>query len=432
MMILFNQHGGPIQKKSYSDFSNENSKSLEERVEKPHILRLNRNPIYFSIGKMLAWSFVKSRSYKHYEIPEETIQLMRDQKKHKNFAIYYVATHKSLWETLAIPYAISWHGGDIPFVMMGNNLLEPGDSWKERLLFGLVTHSGVVPMERRRSAVQIMIDDITKIVSANRNLLIFSEGTRSRDGLIQPFKPAGFEGMARAVSGGADVYIVPVNVDYSNMIELPTFAGENELTKLKVLMLSEPFQYLTAANKISSLRDIYHYTNFISEAAYAKVEEMVTSGKTDYKTQWKELLSAGKFNVNDSRNWKIFIDDVYLSFGKPVHVCPNDSHDYRGELARDSLELCKDLVKIQKVNVLSESIVRMNPTFGLNIYSPELYPYIEEVLADLKPHENKFRNLNLHDKPADIIIGAKMEIDSRHIEEYKIISNQINHYLPKK
>jgi glycerol-3-phosphate O-acyltransferase len=196
-----------------------------DRLEAPHILRLYRNPIHFNIAKLFGWSFVKSRSYKHYEIPEETLNLMHRQKKEKNVSIYYVSTHKSLWETVAIPYTISWHGGRIPFVIMGNNLVQGEDGWKERALLHFLDRSGVVPMERKKSAVKLMIDDITKILSAKpnlfygkRNLLIFADGTRSRTGKLQDFKPAVFEGVSKAVSGGLEAYIVPVDVGYSNVI----------------------------------------------------------------------------------------------------------------------------------------------------------------------------------------------------------------------
>jgi hypothetical protein len=210
-----------------------------------------------------------------------------------------------------------------------------------------------------------------------------------------------------------------------------TFAGENELSKMRTLMISEPFQHLTAANKISELRDIYKYTHFVGEIAYSKVEEMVFSGNTNYKKQWDELLTAHKFKVNDSKNWKVFIDDVYLSFGEPRLVERNDNRDYRGELAKQTFAECSDLVKILKNNVVGEAIVRMNPKFGAPIFNDELYSSIIQVVKDLEPYKDKFRGFSSITAPSTILRDAKMEIASERIEIYKFLSNQISQYLPR-
>jgi 1-acyl-sn-glycerol-3-phosphate acyltransferase len=403
-----------------------------------HTLQLYRNPLYFSIIKLLGWSYVKSRSNKHYEIPRETLELMHKQKKEKNTCIYYVSTHKSLWETLAIPYAISWHDGNIPFVMMGNNLVKSEDGWRENLLLRFLKNSGVIPMERKTAAVKIMIDDITKILSAKRNifsdkrnLLIFAEGTRSRTGVLQDFKPAAFEGLAKAVSSGVKAYIVPIDVGYSNIIELETFAGENELNKMKNLMLSEFFQHLDLNNKLSSLREIYNSTNFLSEKAYQKVEDIVLSENTDYKKQWSDLLKAHSFKVNDSNTWKVFIDNAYLSFGQPIFVEPSNNSNYRRELSQISFNECSKLVKILETNIVGEAIVRMNPQFGTPIFNNELYSNIIQVVKDLEPYKNQFRGFSSITAPSTILKNTKMEIASERMEIYKILSNQISHYLPR-
>ena len=56
------------------------------------------------------------------------------------------------------------------------------------------------------------------------------------------------------------------------------------------------------------------------------------------------------FKVTDSRKWKdITMGDIYISFGKPVRVQPDNN---RKILAYKTRESCLDLVTIQPINIL--------------------------------------------------------------------------------
>jgi hypothetical protein len=400
-----------------------------------HTLRIKRNPFLFNIAKGLAWSLIKTTSYKHYELPEETHELMKKQYEKRDISIYYAAPHKSMWETIGIPFSISWHDGDVPFIMMGNNLIKKETGKIEALLKYLGDRSGLVSVEREinpRAAVPIIISDISKILSANRNVLIFAEGTRSRNGLIQDFKPAGFQGLAQAVSNGAESYIIPVNVDYSSLIEAQEFAAQNELGRIKAVMLSQEFSELNISERKDLLRNNYYKTRFIQEDTFKNIYEMINSQTNDLKEQWSQFEKSYTFKIKDSKRWKANIGDVYISFGDPMYIAKNDSKEYRKELAEKSKIACMDLVKIQSINIVSEAILRMNPRFGEPIKNNELYESIIGVVKDVSDYSDKFRGFDIFTKPKQLIKKSDIKINSEFLELYKIYSNYIGHYLPNR
>lgn len=398
-------------------------------------LRLKRNAFLFALAKGIAWSYIKPTSHKHHEIPLETLELLKHQYKYKDCSIYFVAPHKSLWETLGIPYAISWNNGDVPFIMMGNNLIKKEDGRLENMLRYMMDRSGIVLVEREdnpRAASPVMVSNISRILKYNRNLLIFAEGTRSRNGLMKDFKPAGFQGLVDAVSTGAKSYIVPVNVDYSHLIELGKFASEIEIDKLTPIILSEEFSSLNKVDKLRSLRNLSNSINFVDSNTLEEFSKFATgafSDKADYLVKLEKFKEKYTFKVKDSKNWRINIGNVYVSFGKPMPVNTDYNRKY---LAKISNELCLDLVKIQPINVLSEAIVRINPQFGDPINNRELYTSIDNVIMDLLPYETKFRDFTALTKSSEIIKKADIVISSEFIEGYKIYVNNISHYLPKK
>jgi hypothetical protein len=360
---------------------------------------------------------------------------MVNQNKYKDFSICFSSPHECMWETIGGPYAISWHGGDVPFVMMGNNLLKKETGRREAFLKYTGDRSGLVSVEREvnpRAAVGLIISDMNKIVSANRNVYIFPEGTRSRDGYTHDFKPAGYEGIARAVNNGAKAMIIPMKFNYSNLIELESFAGYNERAKIRDVMLSKEFASLNTSDKIITIREMYYYTHFIKEEIYLKIEDMILFDKTDYKKEWADLEEMYTFQFGDIKMWKVDIGYVNISFGKPIPVEKSDNKDYRRILAETSKAASLELTKILPVNVFSEAIVRMNPKFGAPIYNNELYPSIVGVIKDLARYEDRFRLFSILTRPEEIVRMSNLEIRSELLEGYRIYAHKINLYLPKK
>lgn len=328
---------------------------------------VKRNRIMLSIVKGIIWPLIKTTSVKEYEIPEETQQIIRN----RNSTIMYISPHKSLWETIGIPYTISKHGGDTPFVFMGNNLLKKETGLKEQIIKYVVEQIGGVSIEREnnpRAKVQTLIDSISNILGQGNNVMIFPEGTRSRDGLVKQFKPASFQGAIDANNQGKDIQIIPINIDYSNLIELKEFMAEQS--------------------------------------------------------------SKYTFSVNDSRKWKeTKLGHIYISLGAPIKV--DKTYD-RKELAQKVREECLDLIKIQPINILSTAIKRINPISDADLEIQRIYKEIENVLTDLEFSRYKYRGFDSTTPPEEILAKSNISIDTNLIKGYNIYANNIAHYLNKK
>ena len=420
--------------------SSSNGDSLDKRVENNHVLRLKRNKILLPIAKGLAWFYVKTTSYKHYEIPTKTFELMRHQKKHRDISLCFIESHESMPEVVITPYAISWHcGGDAPFVFSGSNLFKKDSGKRVRLLKYILDRTGVVTVDTEvtpRAFASSLASDVEQIASAYRNLFFFPEGTRSKNGSIQDFNSAAFQGLIDAALKGKIVYIIPVKIDYSHLSELSFFAAHNELETLKTLTFSEPFKYMTKSGQLNSLRDAYYFTHYIDEEKYAYLEDRVRSGIIDYKSLWKEFEEKFEkkytFKARDMKYWKVHMGDVEISFGESLLVEKNCDSKYRKELAKQSRDMCIDLAKILKIHVVSEAIVRINPEFGAPINNRELYYSVVDVVKDLAPYHGRFRHFSALTRPAEIVKTSGIEINSELLEGYKIYANKIQPYLPKK
>jgi len=326
-----------------------------------------RNPIILSLAKSLFWPVIKTTSFKHYSMPKQTQKLLKKQKEKNHCALFFIAPHKSMWETLGIPYAIDLHGGKLPYALMGNNLVKKSSGKTNKLFDYVARQSGGIMVEREqnpRQAIPHMIATIENILKTNNNVLLFPEGTRSRDGFVKDFMPAGFQGAINAAQH-TNVHIIPVNVDYSILYEMDEFtAGEAKKYRVKA---------------------------------------------KDY-LKWRAT----------------YLDDIYISFGKPLAVQETDK---RSELAKQTKEACLDLINILPVNVLSEAILQLNPQRNETLHPKTIKASIDNVLADIDEYENKFKQFHSCSKPKKILEKAKQRINLDRLPAYEIYANYISHYL---
>jgi 1-acyl-sn-glycerol-3-phosphate acyltransferase len=77
------------------------------------------------------------------------------------------------------------------------------------------THQVLVDRESPTQAVAVM-RQVKKLLAAGLSVMFFPEGTRTRDGRLQPFKPGGF-----AVAVEAGVPVVPVTINGSRALWPP-------------------------------------------------------------------------------------------------------------------------------------------------------------------------------------------------------------------
>jgi len=185
--------------------------------------------------------WLKRSSHVNLEMPGETSELISNPKS----AVLFASSHKSLWETVGIPYAIDKTNDDVPYVVMGSNLVKGVGFLMHRL--------GVVYVERgkdtRFRTPLILKAKLNYLLANNQKVLIFPEGTRSKTGMIDEFKRT-FAASALEVSKHADTYIVPVNTDYSDL----NFRAESALIKSSA---PYTFKLLHARHWIRHMEDIY-------------------------------------------------------------------------------------------------------------------------------------------------------------------------------
>ncbi len=326
-----------------------------------------RNSFILGLAKTALWPTIKTTSFKKYDIHPQAQKLMSKQKKEKNCSLVFAGPHRSMWETLLVPYTIAWHDGNLPFVAMGNNLVNKESGKKKKVFDYITSRMGALAIEREnnpKSAIPVMIKAIEEIISENENFMIFPEGTRSRDGLIKEFTPSAFQGIIDAAKN-TDVYIIPVNTDYSILYEINSFAEANSKTY--------------------------------------------------------------RFKAKDYRKWRsTFLEDIYISFGKPVKV---NETDERKELAYNTREDCLDLVKILPINVVSEAILQLDLRENEYIHPKSLEASVDNVVADLEEFQSKFRGFNVNTQSKKIIEKAKQKINPELMPVYEIYGNYIAEYL---
>jgi 1-acyl-sn-glycerol-3-phosphate acyltransferase len=112
----------------------------------------------------------------------------------------YAANHQSLIDILVLAAVLP---GDFKWVAKQSLMKVPVLGWH----LALSGHVGVERAGERKTAVDA-ITKFVEVLTAGKPLLIFPEGTRSRDGNLKTFKNGGFHAALRA-----DVPVVPVMLD---------------------------------------------------------------------------------------------------------------------------------------------------------------------------------------------------------------------------
>jgi len=144
---------------------------------------------------------------------------------------------------------------DIPILMAAFDTLQVRWVSKQEVrkvpVLGLcmqVTHQVLVDRDSPTQAISV-IRQVKKLLDAGISVVLFPEGTRTRDGHLQPFKPGGF---AVAVATGAPV--VPVTLKGSGAIWPP---GGLALRPGTVeVVFGEPIQVDIHANKKTAREDL--------------------------------------------------------------------------------------------------------------------------------------------------------------------------------
>lgn len=299
----------------------------------------------------------------------------------KGGVFLYAALHKSLWETTGIQVALTLSGLDVPWVGMGDNLVQG------RFFQGLVERAGGFLIRRPRSRRDLIAsarqlrDSVVSLLETNRSVLVFPEGTRRgipenrRHG---PFFPAVFEAVlqyardcGKAGNGKhPPVFIVPVNVDYA---------------------------------RVREDREMIHRRG-----------------------------SPLTLHILDSLKMISHVGDVFLSFGSPMNVSEMMELDRRA-LADRTRQACLDMVKVLPVNVVAQGIIRATDSGGID--HSRIKTGITSVLEDLTPYAHRMRGVSPDDTPEDLLARAARwnhlfrEPSERMLPVVRLYADYIGHLI---
>ncbi len=131
-----------------------------------------------------------------------------------NNTVFVASNHKSMWETAGLPVTIHKEfnkkivsgAGQALFKGLSKKIMNLGTTFN-------------IEKDKKTSALSL-IEEISKKLDANNSMLVFPEGTRSRDGHLANFKSSIFQAPLNTEN---KVYIIPADVTYPQIPELKLF-----------------------------------------------------------------------------------------------------------------------------------------------------------------------------------------------------------------
>lgn len=137
-------------------------------------------------------------------------------------ALVVVSNHQAVSDIMAM-YHLDMH---FKWISKASNFFIPFMGW-------FMFHAGYIPLRRgRKDSVVVAMDRARWYLDRGVSVLFFSEGTRSLDGVVKPFKPGAFR---LAISGGFD--ILPVGLGGTmNAIPKHSWKFSEERTPMKVVV----------------------------------------------------------------------------------------------------------------------------------------------------------------------------------------------------
>jgi 1-acyl-sn-glycerol-3-phosphate acyltransferase len=355
--------------------------------DKDYILPLpetrNRRNLVFPVARIIAQAAHRLLVTAHVELDAEVLRIRRQ----PNAVFFYVGLHKSLWETSGLLVPLYEATLPLPFVGMGDNLIHG------RFFQSMAKRVGLFLIRRPSSRADMLESarrlrsDVLGYLGRGLDVLIFPEGTRKNvatRGTYGDFFPAAFEPLLEyerkkekicAANPGMtprDIYIVPLNVDYSQV---------REALELVDHASGRP-QTLHVFDSLSMIRHIGH---------------------------------------------------TYLSYGRPVRVADLLELD-RKRLAAECRRQCLELVKILPINVACLAMLRLDATEPFAV--ARLEGAVRDVIAALAPRADRFRGFSLSDAPGEILRRARQRqvgfdhFDPERVPLYRLYADYVRHYLP--
>ena len=299
-----------------------------------------------------------------YDMPSSTVNAMQNEFLRKA----YIGKHNSLDECFLIPNAIRDYGGEIPYFVLGTNLVK---GW---FVVPTILVGGVY-LNRKEiyKSARIMPIKMEKHWNSGHDMLIWPEDGREKFGLIEKWRNSVIKA-AIEYSKYGKVLIIPENLDSTNITDMPRMIKNDPNMSID--------EYLTQKDEIRK---------------YIKPFTLRAHHLPDW---WKDL------------------GNKYVSFGEPIEVKPSDEIQ---KLSTYSKEKCLQLVKILPDSVKAEAIMRNRGNFN----ERAIFKTVEQIIDELSPHSNKFREF----KNAEDVMNNSRLTNHEKPRKYDMLRNYIAHYF---
>mgnify|MGYP000356757607 CR=1 FL=1 len=324
----------------------------------------DRNEILLKGVKFVLNRLVNASCNIIYEIPESTKKIIQDEYYRKA----YIGPHKSLDETILIPNAIDENGGDIPYFVIGTNLVKGITTIPMIFLGGIYINR----KEKFKSA-KILPEKMKMHWKRGHDIIIWPEDGREKFGLIEKWRNSVFKA-AIDYSKYGKVFIIPNNLDCTYMTDIDRMIKNDP--KMSIDEYLQRKEEIRANIKPYTLR-IWHLPDW-----------------------WKNLGNR------------------YISFGEPIEVSPKDEIQ---KLSLYSKEKSLQLVKILPNSIKAEAIMRNKGNFN----EEALFKTIEQIIDELSPHTDKFREF----RNAEDVMTKSTLTNYEKPRKYDILRNHIAHYF---
>lgn len=315
----------------------------------------------FGVNKLVNWTCNVI-----YDIPDSTKEVMRDKYYRKS----YIGPHKSLDDTIIILNAIQENGGEIPYFVLGTNLIR-GISVIPMILLGGI----YINRKEKFKSARVIPEKMKMHWNRGHDTIKWPEDGREKFGIIEKWHNSDAKA-AIEYSKYGKIFFIPNNLDGF------------EVTDMDRMLKNDPDM---------------------------QIEEYINK-----KEEIRKNIKPYTFRIWHAIDWWKNLGNKYVSFGEPIEVKPSDDiHKLSNYIKEKSL----DLVKILPNNIMAEAIMRTKGNFNERI----LYNTIEKIIEELSPHQNKFREF----RNADDIINKSTLTFKEKPRKYDIFSGYIRHYFPK-
>jgi hypothetical protein len=332
----------------------------------------NRSEILLNGAKFGVNKLVNATCNVIYDIPDSTKKIIRDEYYRKS----YLGPHKSLDDTLLTINAIYENGGQIPYFVLGTNLVRGVSTILMIFLGGIY-----IDRKEKFKSARVIPEKMKMHWRIGHDTIKWPEDGREKFGVIEKWRNSDAKA-AIEYSKYGKIFLMTHNLDGFDVTDMDRMVRKDpDMTIDDYIAIRDDKK-----KKDEFMKNIKPYT-------------LRAWHLPDW---WKDL------------------GNKYVSFGEPIEVKPTDDIQ---KLSNYAKERSLQLVKILPNNIMAEAIMRTRGIFD----ERTLLNTIEQIIDELSPHSDKFREFN---NGEDIMHKSTLTFHEKP-RKYDIFSGYIRHYFLK-